>query len=206
MTSVLDVAWYFVQKGNGDPSITQLKLQKLVYYAQGFYLGLYGKPLFLESIEAWEYGPVAPVLRNKHINLGAKPISLNDISCEKPIGDDEVRTHLERIWLCFGHYTAGKLVDMTHQESPWKETYIPFTNVRIGEQLMRHHFINRLGELESATGTTTCEPMSDIYLKGGQTVKVPESKAEAFLIANADSLEAKYIQTRGRRRQVAEPA
>ncbi|OQY42717.1 MAG: hypothetical protein B6240_13665 [Desulfobacteraceae bacterium 4572_87] len=38
--------------------ISNLKLQKLVYYAQGFYLALYDEPLFNEPIEAWTHGPV----------------------------------------------------------------------------------------------------------------------------------------------------
>jgi uncharacterized phage-associated protein len=38
--------------------ISNLKLQKLLYYAQGFYLAIYGKALFEEDIVAWEHGPV----------------------------------------------------------------------------------------------------------------------------------------------------
>jgi uncharacterized phage-associated protein len=45
----------------GD-SISNLKLQKLCYYAQAWSLALRGKPLFPERIEAWAQGPVVPEL------------------------------------------------------------------------------------------------------------------------------------------------
>ena len=43
----------------GDP-ISNLKLQKLLYYAQAWYLALHNEPLFPESIEAWVHGPAVP--------------------------------------------------------------------------------------------------------------------------------------------------
>lgn len=44
---------------HGEP-LTNLKLQKLLYYAKGWYLALYDKPLFNDKIEAWVHGPVVP--------------------------------------------------------------------------------------------------------------------------------------------------
>ncbi|MBQ7262906.1 MAG: DUF4065 domain-containing protein [Synergistaceae bacterium] len=38
--------------------VAPLKLQKLLYYCQGYALALTGKPLFPEPVEAWRYGPV----------------------------------------------------------------------------------------------------------------------------------------------------
>ena len=53
--SCYDVAQYFLAQMDEDAGdlISNLKLQKLVYYAQGFALALYGRPLFPERIEAW---------------------------------------------------------------------------------------------------------------------------------------------------------
>jgi len=64
MLTCHDVARYFLtlmSEENGD-LISNLKLQKLVYYAQGSSLALWGNPLFSEKIEAWLHGPVIPVL------------------------------------------------------------------------------------------------------------------------------------------------
>lgn len=57
-----DVAKWFlsrVDRDSGD-SITHLKLQKLVYYAQAWNLAHFGEPLFDEELKAWTHGPVAP--------------------------------------------------------------------------------------------------------------------------------------------------
>ena len=60
--SCYDVAQYFLAKADEDAGdlMSNLKLQKLVYYAQGFALVLLEKPLFPERIEAWIHGPVVP--------------------------------------------------------------------------------------------------------------------------------------------------
>ena len=76
MLTCHDVANYFlalVDEDAGD-TISNMKLQKLVYYAQGFYLALYGKPLFPERIEAWDQGPVIPELYRRFEKFGAKAI------------------------------------------------------------------------------------------------------------------------------------
>jgi uncharacterized phage-associated protein len=64
MLSCYDVAQYFLAKAGEDAGdlISNLKLQKLVYYAQGFALVLLKKPLFPQCIEAWIHGPVVPAL------------------------------------------------------------------------------------------------------------------------------------------------
>lgn len=81
--SVEDIANYFLSKGEkfGKRSITPLKIQKLVYYAQGFYLALFNKPLFNEKIEAWQHGPVCRILYNKYkkysYHIISEPIDCN---------------------------------------------------------------------------------------------------------------------------------
>lgn len=59
MNSVFQVADYFLNKASkeedGGEIISNLKLQKLVYYAQGFHLAMYNQPLYTESLEAWTH-------------------------------------------------------------------------------------------------------------------------------------------------------
>ncbi|MGA7027993.1 MAG: type II toxin-antitoxin system antitoxin SocA domain-containing protein, partial [Candidatus Acidiferrales bacterium] len=78
MISCSDVARYFlalVDEDAGD-SLSNLKLQKLVYYAQGFHLALYGEPLFPEVIRAWRHGPVVPELYHALKQFGAGPVKM----------------------------------------------------------------------------------------------------------------------------------
>ena len=58
----IDVANFFIDLYNSVPEgqVTNLSLNKLLYFAQGHSLAENGKPLFDEPIEAWQYGPVVP--------------------------------------------------------------------------------------------------------------------------------------------------
>src|SRR5271163_1555007 len=63
MSTAMKVALHLVNLANSgeepDP-LTHLRLQKLLYYAQGWYLGIFGRALFTNRIEAWRHGPVVP--------------------------------------------------------------------------------------------------------------------------------------------------
>ena len=84
MLTCFDVADYFLAQCDEDSGdiISNLKLQKLVYYAQGFSLAFFGEALFSEPIEAWMHGPVVPALYRKysHYGNGALPASVFDDS------------------------------------------------------------------------------------------------------------------------------
>ena len=79
-----DVAKYFVSlvdEEAGD-SISNLKLQKLLYYAQGAHLALRDEPLFGEPIEAWTHGPVVPSVYRQYKQHGGEPIPVEPIILE----------------------------------------------------------------------------------------------------------------------------
>lgn len=138
MLTCFDVADYFktlVDEESGD-LMTNLKLQKLVYYAQGFYLALHEEPLFNEEIEAWTHGPVIPELYHYYKDHGAKGIPKPD-NFDISIYPDHVKDLLNDIYDVYGKYSAWKLRDMTHEEEPWKNNYqkgdsiIPLEDMRI---------------------------------------------------------------------------
>lgn len=145
-------------------------------------------------------------LRQIHSHRGSETIFPHESAFGQEIVNEGIRAHLEKVWLLVGHHKPRKLIDMTHSESPWKDTYLVGQNVRIGEELMQHYFLDRLEELDLGENKDYCELTSYIYLKEGQVAQVPSSKAEAFLIANEDILEPKQIKTRGQRRRLAELA
>lgn len=126
MISCRDVAKYFLTLNANDEEvgelISNLKLQKLVYYAQGFHLAIMDEPLFDSSIEAWAHGPVVPSLYHDYKEYGAGAIPA-------PIGfdlesiDKETRDLLDEVYNVFGQFSAWKLRNMTHEEPPWKEAF-----------------------------------------------------------------------------------
>lgn len=130
--NVHDVAKYFLSKVDeevGD-GISNLKLQKLVYYAQGFHLAIHGDPLFSDRIEAWEHGPVVPELYHAYKAHGSGNIPPpGDFDPETL--DPEVTRLLDDVYSVFGQYSAWKLRNMTHEEQPWKEACQESTRGRV---------------------------------------------------------------------------
>lgn len=122
MANIYDVANFFIQISNDniDDQITNLKLNKLLYYAQGCYLARTGRPLFDGRIEAWQYGPVEPTIYNKYKKYGSAPITEVDKRCGVDTFEpDELDTLLD-VMREYGQYTGGTLVSMTHKEgTPW---------------------------------------------------------------------------------------
>jgi uncharacterized phage-associated protein len=117
--SAQSIAQYFlslVDEEAGD-SISNLKLQKLLYYAQGFHLAFYDTPLFPEAIKKWAHGPVVPQIYHEYKDYGANAIppvqiDLNDYT-------QNVRELLDEIYSVYGQFSALKLRSMTHNEPPW---------------------------------------------------------------------------------------
>ena len=110
--TVRDVAEYFltrVDTESGD-SLSNLKLQKLVYYAQdaqGYHLALFGKPLFNERIEAWEHGPVIPDLYRIYEQSKSQSIPPPD-NFDLETFDSETRELLEEVFEVYGQFSASK--------------------------------------------------------------------------------------------------
>lgn len=124
MMSASKVARYFLAKSDEDvgDGISNLKLQKLVYYAQAYHLALYGEPLFRDRIEAWEHGPVVPELYHAYKEYGAGNIPApHDFDAAEY--HDETADLLDEVYDVFGQYSAWKLRNMTHEERPWIEAY-----------------------------------------------------------------------------------
>jgi uncharacterized phage-associated protein len=119
VTTANHVADYFLDfcHQHGDV-LTNLKLQKLVYYAQAWHLALKNKPLFDERIEAWVHGPVVPPLYGRFKKYGWEPITAQ---VTPPVFKNGTAKFFEEIFSVYGGYSAWDLERMTHQESPWKK-------------------------------------------------------------------------------------
>lgn len=123
MASARDVAKYFLSFSDEETGdlISNLKLQKLIYYAQGFHLALFNSPLFDEPIEAWQHGPVVPDVYHAYKEYGGQGIPTptgSDFSCFT----DEQKDVLDEVYAVYGQFSAWKLRNMTHEEAPWRDT------------------------------------------------------------------------------------
>lgn len=147
MLTAKKVADYFlslVDEEAGD-SLTNLKLQKLVYYAQGFSLVLLGDRLFPEPIEAWEHGPVVPALYRSFKEHGSQPIP-PPVHLNRDEYPAAVVELLDEVYAVYGQFSASKLRRMTHEEPPWKEAY-PSSQVQM--ESMRRYFSTLVNGKES---------------------------------------------------------
>ncbi|GGK45319.1 Panacea domain-containing protein [Salinarimonas ramus] len=98
--------------------LTNLKLQKLLYYAQAWRLALTDEPLFSEDFEAWVHGPVLPSQYHRFKDFRWMPITA---PVDMPRVDEDLARHLDEILRVFGPESAVALEQMTHEERPWRE-------------------------------------------------------------------------------------
>ncbi|MBS9338972.1 DUF4065 domain-containing protein [Fructobacillus sp. M2-14] len=118
--------------------LTQMKAMKLLYYAQGLALAVFGEPLFKENLLAYRYGPVVETVHERykhyrgivHITMpdgfvvneenGIDPDALENYTAI--FEDPESNSVLRNVMKLYGEESATELMERTHEERPWKET------------------------------------------------------------------------------------
>ncbi len=141
--SAFDAAGYIVASFASTPDpVSNLKLQKLLYYSQGWHLGFEGVPLFREEIQAWVHGPVVPAVFFYYRNHRWSPILTPKV---KPPVSPQVATHIDLIVSAYGSMTATQLEHQSHLERPWtraRKGLLPkqSSNVVISNEAMKSFF------------------------------------------------------------------
>jgi len=121
--SVFEIAdWFLLRAKSEDKPLKHMKLQKLVYFAYGWYCAYFDKPLFGETIWAWQHGPVVEELYHKYKQFKKYPIEMDGIA-DPQIGED-VLSILVEVWESYSHCTDSHLQNITHRpDSPWSKVY-----------------------------------------------------------------------------------
>lgn len=136
------LAYGAAENDNGE-LFSNMKLQKLLYYVQGFHLAAFSEPLFDEEIEAWMYGPVVPSVYyhyQQYQNKGIEPS--NEEILTLPNNEENLFNEVLRI---YGNYSAIGLMNFTHSESPWASTPTGKGNV-ISKEKLQIFFQTRIVE------------------------------------------------------------
>ncbi|MDR1313971.1 MAG: DUF4065 domain-containing protein [Deltaproteobacteria bacterium] len=176
--SAIAVANWFIGKNQAVPSkLTHLKIQKMLYFAQGWHLAYFNVPLFEDPIEAWKYGPVVrPVYRalssrpkNENITDTIEGYVLQGTDYQ-PLGipemsfrDENLKDFMQSIWNSYSERNAWELVAMSHAKgSPWDTVanayenavanektawYSDYYDLVIPVELMRSYFKSFLTEI-----------------------------------------------------------
>ena len=139
-TSARTVANHFVELFHDLGGVSNLKLQKLLYYAQAWHLALYDEPLFQDRLEAWVHGPVVPPVFGAFKHNGWQPIYSTVGLAALP---DRFKPHLTEVLKVYGGFTATDLERLTHREEPWKEARGAIPNHQPSRAIITHDAMKR---------------------------------------------------------------
>lgn len=123
MYRALTVAEHVIERCNKNgQSISNLKLQKILYFIQAEFLVRTEKVCFSEKIEAWDFGPVVPVVYHRYKVYGSA-----NIPCFRARSDRKILKRdmdiMDDIIDASAQYSASKLVEITHSQIPWNSAY-----------------------------------------------------------------------------------
>ena len=156
MYSVLDVCRYVINYSNdNDYGISNLKLQKVLYFIQAYFLISKSEQCFKERIEAWDFGPVVPEAYREYKQFGSSNIPWISNYVEMDFDDfwnsrvkkfrKEVISEGDKICIeavvdMLADYSATDLVEITHSQTPWIDAYVPNRNNEITLQAIKEYF------------------------------------------------------------------
>ncbi|WP_106638619.1 Panacea domain-containing protein [Allosphingosinicella vermicomposti] len=145
-------------KRAGSGGLTQMQLQKLVYFAHGWALALRDAPLVAEDVEAWNYGPVYRDLYDHTKYFGKDPIERlitpdDDEAArffsrskdpkapyEAELTDYE-RQLIDAVWMRYGKLSGARLSALTHQRNtPWFDTFKSGRSEAIDNERIKQHY------------------------------------------------------------------
>ena len=126
-------------------SLTPMQVLKLVYIAHGWSLGLTGRPLIDDTVEAWQYGPVIPTLYSavKQYGSGAVagrlPLGFGARADDLSPAENEL---VRQVFDIYGNMSGLALSRITHAPgTPWSQTYAPGKfGTPISRDLIQDHY------------------------------------------------------------------
>ncbi len=125
---------------NSRYEITNMSLQKLLYYIEAFCQILLDIRIFSSRCEAWTYGPVYPEIYDKFKAFGREQICVDKIDLTNEIGED-CRKVIDYVLSLFGIYNGVTLKDLSHAEDPWKNAHEGYGNRERCEEVITHQAI-----------------------------------------------------------------
>lgn len=120
------------------PGLGKVKLQKLLYYAQGHHLATFGRPLFQDAIYAWDMGPVVPSVWKEEKD--GDPWATETVPPR--LGEAELNT-VGYVLSRYGNLSGKDLENLSHSEDPWRDANIrrlPGGSVCIEQEAIRTFF------------------------------------------------------------------
>lgn len=120
--------------------VSNLKLQKILYFIQAKFLVEKNTPCFSEKIEAWTFGPVIPEVHQQYKIFGNAHIPCVDVQDDFKISEQDKVLTDNMIDKC-SKFTASQLVEITHRQTPWKKRIDLIRIMRLHNCLFRNFFV-----------------------------------------------------------------
>lgn len=152
----IDICRHVINYSNQkEYGVSNLKLQKLLYFIQAYFLLTKKEPCFSDKIEAWDLGPVVPDAYREYKQFGSGNIPTITYVIEKDSNNiwasrvvpfyDEVITQEDKrtsevVVDKFSDYSAMDLVKLTHNQKPWIDAYVPKRNNEITIEAIEEYF------------------------------------------------------------------
>lgn len=135
---ILEIADYWVEVSlQKQHRMGQMKLQLLLYYAQGWHLALYGQPLFQDDLHKWGFGPASPKVAQAFKHFEAKPITAPCMPQRLPL-PETTQAFLNDIYQYYAHFNGMTLSKMAKEEEPFRQC--PTEQVVITNQSLQNFF------------------------------------------------------------------
>lgn len=110
-------------QNNPEENLTNMKLQKILYYLQGYHFAIFNEELFEEEIEAWKYGPVVSQVYNSYKIYGNNSIPVPENKDSFDSLTDLKKNFIIKVYGYFRQFDPIKLMELTHGESPWLDAF-----------------------------------------------------------------------------------
>jgi uncharacterized phage-associated protein len=127
--------WILHEAASQKIVLSHMQLQKILYYAQGYNLGMSGEKLFEDPIMAWEHGPVVPTVYRHYRHYGNQKI----FSPDHVTIPDDIQEFIRLIVSEKGNLSASALRRATHEEMPYSTTP---RNEEISSQKLEEFFVD----------------------------------------------------------------
>lgn len=138
--SALSISQYVIEhEWDNNRAVNNLRLQKLLYFIQGYFYICYGEKCFHDKIEAWNFGPVVPIVYYQYSIYGSCIISKKEIYPTNEITDKHKKA-IDFILDKCSVFSNTELREISQNQKPWIDAYAFSFNREISERKMKEYF------------------------------------------------------------------
>lgn len=147
MYDAVDVCNYVINYCNAKKyGISNLKLQKILYFIQAYFLIEKSQKCFINKIVAWGCGPVVPEAYHKFKKYGGCNIYSSEFGNYNRISKED-KECINKVIEKFRDYSSVDLTNLTLNQAPWINAYNRHVIKEITPDLIKEYFAEERGKI-----------------------------------------------------------